>query len=49
MSENGDKYKLQICDLKAGDAGVYSAKLVNSVGETSKEAKLIVQSKRIYR
>lgn len=46
MSENGDRYKLQICDLKAIDAGVYSAKLINCVGETSKEAKLIVQSNK---
>lgn len=45
MSEDGDKYKIKICDLKASDAGVYSAKLVNCVGEASKEAKLIVQSK----
>lgn len=44
MTENGDKYKLQILDLKVCDGGVYTAKLVNSVGDTSEQTKLIVSS-----
>ncbi|XP_065224775.1 uncharacterized protein LOC135848732 isoform X2 [Planococcus citri] len=44
MTEDGDKYKLEISDLKSIDAGVYSVKLENSIGETSQEAKLIISN-----
>lgn len=46
MSEDGDKYKLEIVDLKACDGGVYEAKLTNRIGEASKQATLIVSSKK---
>lgn len=48
MTEDGDKYKLEISDLKSIDAGVYSVKLENSIGEVSQQAKLLVSSKIIF-
>ena len=47
MTEEGDKYKIEIVDLRACDGGVYKAQLTNSVGEASKEATLVVSSKKI--
>lgn len=45
MSEDGDKYKLDIVDAKVADEGEYKVKLVNSLGEDMKSAKLSVSRK----
>lgn len=45
MTEDGDKYKLEIFDLKACDGGEYLVKLENGIGETSQQARLNVSSK----
>lgn len=45
MTEDGDKYKLEIFDLKSCDGGEYMVKLENSIGEITQKARLNVSSK----
>lgn len=40
MTEEKDIYKIEIIDLKKTDAGEYTAKLINKVGEATKVARL---------
>lgn len=43
--QNGDEYRLEITPLKEKDAGAYSCRLSNVLGEAKKEAKLDVLRK----
>lgn len=44
MAQDGNRYKLELMDLKSADAGTYTVKLENSIGDISKSTQLNISS-----